>query len=253
MSQHKFKFKLIKHRSCALDLNPGLQDGWCWQIHLATAVPPIFLFLNVPFPASFLYFCLFNTNSFNAVDCKYHLSLTRFEQQISSVWSNDQPTIARRYLSLVNVFLQHLVNHKKYKGRLFLLTFVRRGIDHNRRRRRHLDRMKHLSLLKNVIPCRGHLKRLCANQCDQIGRFIALWATFQSPWQKLFFPNFQAIFVNVSKSLTFLWNLFWTTFIDIWWLFTGHNGTANATNIYHLVDPRFTELRVDWTKMRVLP
>ena len=26
-------------------------------------------------------------------------------------------------------------------------------------------------------------------QCDQIGRFIGLWATFQSPWQQLFCPN----------------------------------------------------------------
>ena len=27
------------------------------------------------------------------------------------------------------------------------------------------------------------------NQCDQIGRFIARWATFQSQWQQLFYPN----------------------------------------------------------------
>ena len=26
-------------------------------------------------------------------------------------------------------------------------------------------------------------------QCDQIGQFIALWATFQSLWQQLFCPN----------------------------------------------------------------
>ena len=26
-------------------------------------------------------------------------------------------------------------------------------------------------------------------QCDQNGRFFALWATFQSPWQQLFSPN----------------------------------------------------------------
>ena len=26
-------------------------------------------------------------------------------------------------------------------------------------------------------------------QCDQIGRFFALWATFQSLWQQLFCPN----------------------------------------------------------------
>ena len=41
----------------------------------------------------------------------------------------------------------------------------------------------------------------------QIGRFIGLWATFQSLWQQLFCPNLThslAIFVKVSKSLIFL-------------------------------------------------
>ena len=28
-----------------------------------------------------------------------------------------------------------------------------------------------------------------AQQCDQIGRYIALWATFRSLWQQLFCPN----------------------------------------------------------------
>ena len=44
-------------------------------------------------------------------------------------------------------------------------------------------------------------------QCDQIGRFIGLWATFQSLWQQLICPNLlhsYAIFVKVSKSLIFL-------------------------------------------------
>ena len=27
------------------------------------------------------------------------------------------------------------------------------------------------------------------DQCDQIGRFFALWATIQSPWQQLYYPN----------------------------------------------------------------
>ena len=31
------------------------------------------------------------------------------------------------------------------------------------------------------------------NQCDRIGRFITLWATFQSPWQQLFCQNCQHI------------------------------------------------------------
>ena len=26
-------------------------------------------------------------------------------------------------------------------------------------------------------------------QCDQIGRFFGLWATIQSLWQKLLYPN----------------------------------------------------------------
>ena len=44
-------------------------------------------------------------------------------------------------------------------------------------------------------------------QCDQIGRFITLWATFQSQWQQLFCPNCQhilGIFVNLSKSFILL-------------------------------------------------
>ena len=44
-------------------------------------------------------------------------------------------------------------------------------------------------------------------QCDQIGRFIGFWATFQSLWQQLICPNLphsQAIFIKVSKSLIFL-------------------------------------------------
>ena len=28
-------------------------------------------------------------------------------------------------------------------------------------------------------------------QCDQIGQFIGLWATFQSLWQQLICPNLQ--------------------------------------------------------------
>ena len=45
------------------------------------------------------------------------------------------------------------------------------------------------------------------NQCDQIGRFIAFWPTFQSLWEQLFCPNYPhylAIFVKVSKSFIFL-------------------------------------------------
>ena len=48
--------------------------------------------------------------------------------------------------------------------------------------------------------------RVSKIQCDQIGRFIELWATFQSLWQQLICPNhpyYLAIFVKVSKSFIF--------------------------------------------------
>ena len=48
-------------------------------------------------------------------------------------------------------------------------------------------------------------------QCDQIGRFIALWTIFQSLWQQLFCPNqphFYAIFGKVSKPFIFLMKYF---------------------------------------------
>ena len=32
-------------------------------------------------------------------------------------------------------------------------------------------------------------RSLVGKQCDQIGRFFALWATIQSQWQQLFYPN----------------------------------------------------------------
>ena len=44
-------------------------------------------------------------------------------------------------------------------------------------------------------------------QCDQIWRFIGLWATFWSLWQQLICPNLPhsyAIFVKLSKSFIFL-------------------------------------------------
>ena len=47
----------------------------------------------------------------------------------------------------------------------------------------------------------------CPIQCDQIGRFIGLWAIFWSLWLQLICPNFQhskAIFVKVLKSIIFL-------------------------------------------------
>ena len=63
----------------------------------------------------------------------------------------------------------------------------------------------YLSLLKIVIT---------QVHCDQIGRLIALWATFLSLWQQFFCPkcpHFSGMFVKVSKSLIFLGKYFWVT------------------------------------------
>ena len=52
-------------------------------------------------------------------------------------------------------------------------------------------------------------------QCDQIGRFIELWASFQSLWQQFYCPNypyFRWFFVKVSKSLIFLVKSFLSNF-----------------------------------------
>ena len=68
--------------------------------------------------------------------------------------------------------------------------------------------------------------------CDQIGRFIGLWATFSSLWQQLICPNLphsKAIFVKVSKFIIFLVKSFWATFIDIWRFFSGLNDRDTYT------------------------
>ena len=62
------------------------------------------------------------------------------------------------------------------------------------------------------------------DQCDQNGQFFALWATIQSRWQQLFYPNCphcKAIFVKVSKSFislvtSFLGNFYRNLAIFIW-------------------------------------
>ena len=69
------------------------------------------------------------------------------------------------------------------------------------------------------------VKHIKCWQCDQIGRFIGLWATFISLWQQLICPNLPnswAIFAKVSKSINFLVKSFWATFIDIWQFFPSH-------------------------------
>ena len=65
------------------------------------------------------------------------------------------------------------------------------------------------------------------DQCDQIGRFIALWATFLSLWLQLFCPNFHICrqFLNgvkifhYSSEISFgplfihFWRLFWSNWL----------------------------------------
>ena len=76
-----------------------------------------------------------------------------------------------------------------------------------------------------------------SNQCDQIGRFIGLWATLQSLWQQLICPHLPhstAIFVKVSKSLIFLVKSFLGNF---WRFFSGHTGSNKSLrNLMHKID-----------------
>ena len=41
----------------------------------------------------------------------------------------------------------------------------------------------------NCVASYVEKRNMIGNQCDQIGRFIGLWANFQSLWQQLFCPN----------------------------------------------------------------
>ena len=75
-------------------------------------------------------------------------------------------------------------------------------------------------------------------QCDQIGRFISLWATFQSLQQQLFCPNrpdFMAIFVKLSKSFIFLvlsvLGNFYRHFATFYWSLTNDPTFHNRTGL----------------------
>ena len=75
----------------------------------------------------------------------------------------------------------------------------------------------------------------CNVQCHQIGRFIILWATFQSPWQQLFcpnWPNVKSITVKVSKSFILLEKSFLGYFYRHLATFTGHTGTATVREAF---------------------
>ena len=70
-----------------------------------------------------------------------------------------------------------------------------------------LNTVKAIQLSNNAVPTTKCIQQVAHVQCDQIGRFIGLWASFQ---------NLCAT-ISLPKSPTFL-----GTFIDIWRLFTGH-------------------------------
>ena len=63
------------------------------------------------------------------------------------------------------------------------------------------------------------------NQCDQIGRLLALWAISKACGNNYFaqITNiFRQILYRCQNLSCFLWNHYCATFIDIWRLFTGH-------------------------------
>ena len=87
------------------------------------------------------------------------------------------------------------------------------------------------------------------NQCNQIGRFIVLWATFQNPWQ-IFLPKsptFLVNFVKLSKSFIFIVKLFLANFYRhlatfYWsrWLQPQDFGLAPSTICSSIFRPNFT-------------
>ena len=84
-----------------------------------------------------------------------------------------------------------------------------------------------------------------SEQCDQIGRFFALWATFQSLWQQLIGPNLphsKAIFVKVSKSISFLMKSFLGNFYRHFTIFSGHTGSevVSVPSYIHSCQPIIT-------------
>ena len=77
----------------------------------------------------------------------------------------------------------------------------------------HLDRFSWAFPATKELHGKDHLEY--RKQCDQIGRFIGLWASIQSIWPQLICPNLLhsfAIFVKVSKSFIFLVKFFLANF-----------------------------------------
>ena len=89
------------------------------------------------------------------------------------------------------------------------------------------------------------LIRLRLMQCDQIGRFIGIWATFQSLWQQLICPNLlysKAIFVKVSKSFIFLVKSFLGNFyshlVTFYWSHCKQaSKPLNSLNVFPFMPP----------------
>ena len=66
------QFKLIKHRHCAWDSNPGRQDGTCRQIHSATAVPQTIILFEIFFKMGQIVLTFFTHQSLLETLFRFH-------------------------------------------------------------------------------------------------------------------------------------------------------------------------------------
>ena len=83
---------------------------------------------------------------------------------------------------------------------------------------------------------------VCGWNSDKIGRFIALWATFQRLWQSLFRPPFWEILFKVSKCFIFRVKSFLGNFYRLWRLFTGHTGLGVGVGVVEKKEKMFHNL-----------
>ena len=80
-------------------------------------------------------------------------------------------------------------------------------------------------------------------QCDQIWRFIGLWASFSSIWQQLICPNLPhswAMFVKVLKSFIFLVKSLLGNFSRHLDIFSGHTADYHPSGFFR--DPHHSQL-----------
>ena len=88
-------------------------------------------------------------------------------------------------------------------------------------------------------------------QCDQIGRFFAIWSTFKSLWLHYVGPNFREIFekwcksfiFQVKTSLPFLGN-FLLTLGDFLLKPSGHPGGHQSLHQERLKSCFWTQIRI---------